>query len=145
MMGVHHNGTRVPFAAYTFTYRDEAYAALGMLKDIRENGRILPSTLAQGKQSTRYCPICGTLFEEDGRCPRCQDRRNILHRMGIFLKRYRVQMLSVLFLMLISGIVSILTPYIGAGFFYDQVLSESGGFYGELLLVILMTVCSASL
>ena len=89
LVGVHHDGTRVPFAAYTFTYRDEAYAALRMLKDIRQHGKILPTTLSQGKQSARYCPICGTLYEEDGRCPRCQDRRNILRRMGIFLKQYR--------------------------------------------------------
>ncbi|MBE6671992.1 MAG: ATP-binding cassette domain-containing protein [Ruminococcaceae bacterium] len=145
LAGVHHDGTHVSIAAYTFTYRDEAYAALAMLKDIRKYGKILPSTLSQGKQSSRYCSVCGTLYAEDGRCPRCQDRRNIMRRMGVFLRRYRWQMLSVLLLMLISGVVSVLTPYIGAGFFYDQVLDEKGGFYGQLLTVILMILGTALL
>lgn len=145
LTGLRFDGSQDSLAAYAFTYRDEAYAALGMLKDIRKNGKILESTVLQGKQSARYCPICGTLFEADGRCPRCQDRRTILRRMGMFLRRYRLQMLAVLFLMLISGVVSVLTPYIGAGFFYDQVLDKNGGFYGELLVVILLILGTALL
>ena len=145
LTGLRYDGSQVSIAAYAFTYRDEAYAALGMLKDIRCHGRILESTVLQGKPSSRYCRICGTLYEDDGRCPRCQDRRNIMRRMGVFLRRYRMQMLSVLLLMLLSGAVSVLTPYLGAGFFYDQVLNESGGFYGELLTVILLILGTALL
>ena len=145
LMGVRHDGSHAVIGAFIFTYRDEAYAALRCLKDILKYGHISDATIAQGKSSGRYCPICGTLFDVDGKCPRCSDRRAILSRMGIFLRRYRTKMMAILLVMLLSGVMSVITPYLGAGFFYDQVLNEAGAFYGQLLTVILMITGTALL
>ena len=65
--------------------------------------------------------------------------------MSVFLKRYRFQMLAVLLVMIMTGIISVLTPYLGAGFFYDEVLDSRGGFYGQILTVILMITGTALL
>ncbi len=145
LMGVRRDGAHVAIGAFIFTYRDEVYAALRYLKDILKDGAISATALAQSKASGRYCPICGTLYDIDGRCPRCSDRRAIISRMGIFLRRYRLKMLAILFVMLLSGVMSVLSPYLGAGFFYDQVLDKTGQFYGQLLTVILLITGTALL
>ncbi len=145
LIGKHRDGRNIAIGAFLFSFRDEVYAALRCLNDILHEGDISHTTRAQGKMSSRCCPVCGTLYDFAGHCPRCSDRRNIMRRMGQFLRRYRFQMLSVLFIMVLSGIMSVLSPYLGAGFFYDEVLDEQGGFYGQILTVILLITSTALL
>ncbi|MBE6638155.1 MAG: ABC transporter ATP-binding protein [Ruminococcaceae bacterium] len=145
LVGIRHDSAHLAVGAFVFSYRDEVYAAYHCLLDILKTGSISHTTLSQGKMSSRCCPICGTLYDFQGHCPRCADRRNIMRRMGLFLKRYRGQMLAVLFVMIVSGIMSVLSPYLGAGFFYDEVLDKQGGFYGQILTVILLITGTALL
>ena len=145
LIGKRTDESHVAIGAFLFSFRDEVYAALRCLNDILQKGTITATTRSQGKMSSRCCPVCGTLYDFAGHCPRCSDRRAIMRRMGMFLRRYRFQMLAVLFVMVLSGIMSVLSPYLGAGFFYDEVLDEKGGFYGQLLTVILLITGTALL
>lgn len=145
LIGKKTDHSNVAVGSFLFSFRDEVYAALRCLNDVVQNGEISSTTRSQGKMSSRCCPVCGTLYDFTGHCPRCSDRRAIMRRMGVFLRRYRMKMLAVLLVMVLSGIMSVLSPYLGAGFFYDEVLNEAGGFYGQLLTVILLIAGTALL
>ena len=90
------------------------------------------------------CPKCGMRYPDRNRkiCPRCMEKGKLYRRFATFLfhyKKYILLMLASLVLLTASGI---LVPYISNEFFYDEVLSEDGRFFGEILLVIGMIVAT---
>lgn len=90
------------------------------------------------------CPKCGMRYPDKNRkvCPRCMEKGKLYRRFGAFLfkyKRYIVIMLLSLLLLTASGI---LVPYLSNEFFFDEVLSENGGFFGEVLLVVALVVAT---
>ena len=90
----------------------------------------------------KTCPTCGMRYPDPNRkvCPRCMEKGKLFRRFSVFFLRYRGYLIfSVLSLVLLSA-MSILTPYLSSGFFYDQVISTSGQFAGQLLLVILLII-----
>lgn len=84
------------------------------------------------------CPKCGRPYPDPHRrvCPKCTDRAGVIKRFWFFTKKYKFSVFAVLFAMLLSSALSIISPYISSGFFYDSVLTEDGRFYGQVLLVI---------
>lgn len=97
-----------------------------------------PDDLAE----SHTCPVCGMRYPDKNRriCPRCMNKGSLFRRMFSFFGKYKRELiLSVLSLVLLTA-VSTAVPYISAGFFYDQVLSKTGRFYGEVLLVLLLLV-----
>ena len=93
-------------------------------------------------RENHVCPICGMRYPDKNRriCPRCMKKGSLFLRMFSFFKTYKKELvLSVLSLVLLTA-VSTAVPYISAGFFYDQVLSKTGAFYGEVLLVLFLLV-----
>lgn len=91
----------------------------------------------RGEEPDR-CPKCGRPYPDPHRrvCPKCTDRAGAVKRFWFFTKKYKYSVFAVLFAMLLSSALSIISPYISSGFFYDSVLSEGGRFYGQVLLVI---------
>ena len=92
----------------------------------------------------RCCPKCGMRYPDKNRkiCPRCMEKGKLYRRFATFLfkyKKYIILMLSSLLLLTASGI---LVPYISNEFFYDEVLTEGGSFFGEILLVVGMIIAT---
>ncbi|MBO7217940.1 MAG: ABC transporter ATP-binding protein, partial [Clostridia bacterium] len=84
------------------------------------------------------CPKCGMRYPDRNRkvCPRCMEKGKLYARFGLFLARYKWKMvLLVLSLAMLTG-ASIAVPYFSKGFFLDNVLTEGGSLYGEVLLAI---------
>ncbi len=86
----------------------------------------------------RCCPKCGMRYPDKNRkiCPKCMEKGKLYKRFATFLFKYKKYLaIMIASLLLLTG-ASILVPYFSNEFFYDEVLNESGGFYGELLLVL---------
>lgn len=85
-----------------------------------------------------FCPKCGRRYADPDRkiCPHCMDRASLLKRFFSYFLRYRVQIVILVATLVATSLLGILSPYISSGFYYDEVLSEDGDFYGQLLLVI---------
>ncbi len=84
------------------------------------------------------CPKCGMRYPDRNRkiCPRCMEKGKLYSRFGHFLLKYKGQ-LAVLFASLFFlTATSIAVPYFSKGFFLDNVLSEGGSLYGEVLLAV---------
>ncbi len=109
------------------------------LNEYKEKGEFQPP---EKKEDDRYCPKCGRLYPDQSRklCPACMNRMRVIRRMGTFMMKYKWQVLTVLAAMTLTTLLGVLTPYISSGFFYDQVLTVGGAFYGQVALVIFLIV-----
>ncbi len=90
------------------------------------------------KREPECCPKCGKPYPDQKRkvCPKCIDRAGIIKRIWFFTKKYKFSVAAIFIAMILTSALSILSPYISSGFFYDSVLTEGGKFYGQVLLVI---------
>ena len=85
-----------------------------------------------------FCPKCGRRYADPERkiCPHCMDKVHILKRFSVFFKRYKIHLCLILLTLILTSSLGVLTPYVSSKFYYDEVLKESGKFYGQILLVI---------
>lgn len=91
-------------------------------------------------ENSPYCPKCGQKYPDPNRkfCPYCVKRSSIFKRlMGLF-GEYKLQVISVFTLMVLSALLGVISPYFGTAFLYDRVLDAAGEFYGQILFAILM-------
>ena len=85
-----------------------------------------------------FCPKCGNRYANAERkiCPRCMDKSHIIRRTAEFFIKYKIFVAVILLMIVISSALGVLSPYISAGFYYDEVLDKAGKFYGEIFLVL---------
>ena len=90
------------------------------------------------------CPKCGMRYPDKNRkvCPKCMKKGKLLLRVLRFFKGYEKMLIMVLASLVVLTAMGILAPYLSSGFFYDEVLDEGGGFYGEILLVLGMIIAT---
>ncbi len=98
----------------------------------------------EDEPSHRHCPKCGMRYPDKNRrvCPRCMEKGKLYRRFGMFLKKYRGFIAIMLLSLVLLTATSIFVPYLSSQFFFDEVLTEGGSFYGEILVVIGMIVAT---
>ncbi len=89
-----------------------------------------------------YCPKCGKKYSNPRTrvCVSCMDKNRVLSRLFELIMRYKFQVLASIVILVLTGALSIITPYISSGFYYDEVLNVSGDFYGQLILVLSLII-----
>ena len=92
----------------------------------------------------RRCPVCGHRYPDRDRrvCPHCMKQGTAFKRFSVFLFRYRRDLVLTFLSLVVLTAMSILAPYLSAGFFYDEVIDEGGRFYREILLVLGMLIAT---
>ena len=88
------------------------------------------------------CPKCGMRYPDKNRkiCPKCMEKGKLYKRFGSFLVKYKKYIAIMILSLVLLTLTGILTPYFSNEFFYDEVLNEEGGFFGEILLVIALII-----
>ncbi len=66
------------------------------------------------------------------------DTKALFRKMMPFFNRYKKQTATVLLMVVLSTLLSILSPFISGRFFYDEVLDIGGEFYGRIAFAILL-------
>lgn len=94
------------------------------------------------KKDEEFCPKCGRRYAEPHTkiCPHCIDKSSIIKRLFFFVKKYSFSVIMILLAMVGVSVIGVISPYVSSGFFYDQVLTVGGEFYGQVLLVIIIIV-----
>lgn len=92
----------------------------------------------------RVCPKCGMRYPDRNRkiCPRCMEKGKLYKRFATFLMKYKKYILVMLASLILLTATSILVPYISNEFFFDEVLSEEGSFFGQVLLVVGLVIAT---
>lgn len=86
-----------------------------------------------------YCPKCERKYPDPNRafCPHCTKRTWVFKRLLGMFKDYKLQIFIILALIGISVALGLISPYFGTKLLYDEVLTEGGEYYGQILFVIL--------
>jgi len=84
------------------------------------------------------CPRCGEPYHDAKRriCKKCDAKGNLVHKIIPFLLRYKLQMSIVMLMVVLSGVVSVVTPYLKSKVLYDEVLTPGNPLYGHILLLV---------
>jgi len=111
------------------------------------SGKELPD---ENEDDAVYCPKCGHPYPERGRtvCPKCMVKRAIFFRILSYFKSYRLRIVILLLCMMVSGVLTSLSPYLTGTVLYDKVLArdttltEKLGIPGDFALMLLLLVLS---
>ena len=89
---------------------------------------------------TLYCPKCERKYPDPNRafCPYCTKRTWIFKRLIGMFRDYKKHLAVILLMIAVSVALGLVAPYFGTKMLYDDVLTEGGSLYGELLYVILV-------
>jgi len=93
-----------------------------------------------------YCPKCGKKFSDPRRrvCLHCMEKGKILRRIFSFIIKYKAAVITTIIILVFTGALGIITPYISSGFYYDEVLNKSGKFsgkfYGDIIMVLSLII-----
>ena len=122
---------------FSFASKDDMYRVVAAFEKIKngETGEVDPP-------EEEYCPHCGMKYGDKTRkfCPNCMDKRHLFKRMSVFFLGYKWQMLAILLLLVVMTALSVISPYLSSGFYYDQVLNASGSFYGQIVFVLTLII-----
>lgn len=119
--------------------RGDVHDAEAFCYDVNEKLGCLPEGARRPrKEELACCPKCHKPYPDQMRkvCPKCIDRAGVPKRIWLFSKKYKWSIFAIFAAMVLASMLTVLTPYISSGFFYDSVLTEGGKFYGQVLLVI---------
>ena len=90
------------------------------------------------------CPKCGMRYPDRNRkiCPKCMEKGKLFTRFGVFLLKYKKELIILLVSLAVMTGMGILTPYFSKGFFFDEILDKSGSLYGEVLVAVSIVIAT---
>ena len=99
---------------------------------------------AEDAPDERCCPKCGMRYPDRNRkiCPKCMEKGKLYRRFGMFLVKYKAYIAIMLLSLVLLTLTGVLVPYVSNEFFYDEVLSKNGSFFGEVLFVVGLVVAT---
>ncbi len=94
--------------------------------------------------SKNCCPKCHMRYPDRNRkiCPRCMEKGKLYTRFGMFLLKYKKELVILLLSLVLLTATSILVPYFSKGFFFDNVLDKGGDLYGQVLFAVGIVVAT---
>ncbi|MBE6609491.1 MAG: ABC transporter ATP-binding protein [Ruminococcaceae bacterium] len=92
-----------------------------------QKGNIVQENDPIFEQFNAKCPKCGTVYaDQDVRvCEKCNKRKGMIIRLLSYFKPFKLQLITVLFCMVMSSCLSLLTPIVSGQILFDQVISEA--------------------
>ena len=124
------------------SFKNDAGLFVKYLKQFIEKKEIKPDE--KDFKRELFCPKCENRYPNPERkvCPHCMDKGKLIKRMSTFFIKYKLNMFFIMLVLIATSAVGIITPYISAGFFYDNVLTEGKEFYGQIGLVLFLIVAT---
>lgn len=89
-------------------------------------------------ENSPYCPKCGQKYPDPNRkfCPYCVKKSSIFKRLLGLFGQYKVRVAVIVFMMIASAALAVLSPYFSTTFLYDEVLDKTGEFYGKIIYAV---------
>lgn len=131
------DGEELPIARFSLGFSDKFEKFCERLNKTVA-GEETDDSLLEGIKT--HCPICGEPFPDPNRpvCPRCVDRRSVFRRLLKMFGEFKWAVILILLTIILSSVLTILSPIFGAKMFYDEVLTENGKYYGKILMIVLV-------
>ncbi|MBQ8508581.1 MAG: ABC transporter ATP-binding protein [Clostridia bacterium] len=84
-------------------------------------------------QFNAKCPKCGRVYDDQERkiCNHCTNQKQVFVRLFAYFKPFKLQLVTVLFCMVATSLISLVNPIISNQILYDQVISQPGVIAGK--------------
>ncbi len=94
------------------------------------------------EQFHHRCPKCGKVYADQNRqiCDVCSQRGAVLKRLLVYFKDFKVQLFTVLFCMLATSGISLISPIVNGKILYDYVIDENGRWHSAGLISVVTVV-----
>ena len=124
------NGVTTVLAQSTNARKQKMFAFLDLMERMRE-GREIKEDDPLFDQFNAKCPKCGKVYADQNRkiCTDCINNSAVMLRLFKYLKDYKGSIAIVLFVMLATSGISLVSPLISGLFLYDNIISETGKFH----------------
>lgn len=121
----------------SFACRKEVYDLTDGIHSYLQDGEA--AVTRNQKESEDVCPRCHTPYADPHRkvCKKCFSRRNLIRKLLPFFFRYKKQLVLVFLTVLLSGLISVIVPYLNSKVLYDEVLTQGTNLYGKVGLLVL--------
>jgi ATP-binding cassette subfamily B protein len=120
----------VVIAFCTNAKKRKLFAFLDILRRLQRGENV---TEADGifDQFRLRCPKCGKIYADQNRkiCTDCVNNSAVMLRLFKYLKDYKGSIAIVLFVMLATSGISLVSPLISGLFLYDNIIAEDGAFH----------------
>jgi len=125
----------VVLAFATNAKKQKIFAFLDIIDRIKK-GEIVREDDPIFEQFNKFCPKCGRPYNDPTRkiCLACLDKGAIYKRLLGYFLPYKKQLFIILGALIVQSIISLVNPYFGGVFLYNEVLDPSGRFAGNILL-----------
>ncbi len=135
------DGERIAVCRYSLALAPKVRTFVDNMTKLCEDGHISPEDIKYD-DTELFCPKCGNRYTDAKRkiCPKCMDKAKLMRRLSVFFARYKFSIALSLVSLLAMTALSTFLPFIKGNVFYDEVLSEGGGFYGQVLFVVALMV-----
>lgn len=103
-----------------------------------KNKETIDDTLLEEIQT--HCPLCHTRYPNQERkvCPNCMDKQTTFKRLLKKYLNYKKEFITVMVMITLSTIFNLIAPYFSTRLLYDEVLTEGGGWYGKVTLIVIL-------
>lgn len=137
-----YDGVETLIFNFSNTYRHDANSFCRMFGELKKDGKIDEKKANKDLESENFCPKCHLRYPDSSRkvCPKCMDKAKLIKRLMGFFVKYKGYMLLIMLTFLLSGGLTVLSPYVSNKVFYDDVLTEGGKLFGQIGIVIAMIV-----
>ncbi len=133
-------GREVVAAAFTSSCGSAAGNICRVCEHLRSGKELSDEDFQRGVED-RVCPKCGTPYKKGRKtCPKCQSKKRLFLRVLGYMPRYKKELAIVMGLILLSGAIGLVRPYLNGNTLYDQVLTEGGKYYGKIIPFVLLMI-----
>jgi len=124
------DGVTTVLAQSTNARKQKMFAFLDLMERMRD-GREIKEDDPLFDQFNAKCPKCGKIYADQNRkiCTDCINNSKVMVRLFKYLKEYKGCIAIVLFVMLATSGISLISPLISGLFLFDNIISEGGRFH----------------
>ncbi|MBQ8742152.1 MAG: ATP-binding cassette domain-containing protein [Clostridia bacterium] len=115
----------VVIACATNSVKARLFAFLSVWERLKKGENVQPDD-GIFEQFNAKCPKCGTVYPDQNRkiCENCTNKKGLLVRLLAYFKDFKLQVATVIICMLLSSVITLVSPYINGKILYDQVIDK---------------------
>ncbi|MBE6689604.1 MAG: ABC transporter ATP-binding protein [Ruminococcaceae bacterium] len=122
--------------AYATNAKKQKLFAMMEIIDRWKKGENVPEDDPIFEQFNKFCPKCGRPYNDPKRkvCLNCLNEGAIYGRLFRYFAPYKKQLAVIIACLLLQSVITLVNPYFGGVFLYNEVLDPSGRFAGNIAL-----------
>ena len=111
-------------ACCTNAKKKRLFAFINIIERLQD-GEVMDENDGLFEQFNLKCPKCGRIYKDQERriCEYCANKSAVIKRLMAYCAEYRTLMITVIACMILTSLISLITPILNGKFLFDQVIT----------------------